>query len=111
MQRRGREPGAPLRCHLLDLDRLNPIDITNLKRFLSFDGEILSKKLTGLCARCQRQVARTVKTSRSMGILPHLGYVHLTDLQPSRHNQSFHKVVRDGGKRNKPILSKLIPVR
>jgi len=111
MQRRGREPGAPLRCHLLDLDQLTPIDISNLKRFLSIDGEILSKKLTGLCSRCQRQVARNIKTSRSMGILPHLGYVHLVDARPSRVNQSFHEVVPGCGKRGKPILSKLVPVR
>eukprot|EP00604_Paraphysomonas_vestita_P001293 CAMPEP_0174824166 /NCGR_PEP_ID=MMETSP1107-20130205/31295_1 /TAXON_ID=36770 /ORGANISM="Paraphysomonas vestita, Strain GFlagA" /LENGTH=174 /DNA_ID=CAMNT_0016049999 /DNA_START=367 /DNA_END=889 /DNA_ORIENTATION=+ len=46
-QRRKREVGAPLRCHLIDLDQLNPIDIPNLKRFLSIEGEILSKRLTG----------------------------------------------------------------
>ena len=46
-----------------------------------------------------------------MGILPHLGYVHVVDLRPSRVRDSFHEVVPGGGKRGKPILSKLVPTR
>ena len=54
MQRHGKTP--ELRCHLIDLDALNFLDVINLRRFLSDDGEILSRKVTGLCAKCQRQV-------------------------------------------------------
>lgn len=46
-----------------------------------------------------------------MGIIPHLGYVHVHDLRPSRVKESFHEVVPGGGKKGKPILTKLVPIR
>ncbi len=45
-----------MKCHKIDLDALNYLDITALGRFLSDDSEILGRKWTGLCAKCQRQV-------------------------------------------------------
>jgi ribosomal protein S18 len=45
-----------LECHLLDLDCLDHLDIPTLRRFISVDSEILSRKSTGLCAKCQRKV-------------------------------------------------------
>lgn len=42
----------------------------NLKRFLDFQSKILSKEKTGLCAKHQRKMAKAIKTSRIMGLLP-----------------------------------------
>jgi ribosomal protein S18 len=53
-QRRGTQP--KLECHILDLDDVNHLDVVSLRRFISTDCEILSRKATGLCAKCQRKV-------------------------------------------------------
>lgn len=45
-----------LQCHKIDLEKLHYADILGLKRFLSEDCEILGRKQTGLCAKCQRKV-------------------------------------------------------
>jgi len=35
-------------------------------------GQILPKYRTGLCAKCQRKVGRTIKQARWMGFLPYI---------------------------------------
>lgn len=54
LQRRGRFP--ELKCHKIDLDELSHLDVLSLKEYLTEDGEIIPKKGTGLCSKCQRQV-------------------------------------------------------
>lgn len=53
-QRRGANP--KLECHIIDLDEVNHLDVVTLRRFISTDSEILSRKATGLCSKCQRKV-------------------------------------------------------
>ena len=55
MQRRGIKP--VLLCHKIDLDKISYLDVVRLRDFMSADGEILSKKDTGLCSKCQRVVS------------------------------------------------------
>lgn len=107
-QRRGKRPDAKLQCHLIDLDTVHPVDIAELKRFMSQDGEILNRSHTGLCPRCQRNVARTIKQSRAMGLLPHLGALVMADARPARQYKPFHNVVKKGGKNGKAIMSKIV---
>jgi ribosomal protein S18 len=54
LQRRGKE--GKLECHKIDLDKLNHLDVLNLRKYLSEDSEILGRSATGLCAKCQRKV-------------------------------------------------------
>lgn len=110
LQRRGKRLDAPLGCHLIDLDTVSPLDILSLKRFLSIDAEILGRQHTGLCAKCQRKVARTIKQSRSMGLLPHIGMLSLADAAPMTPGKPFHDVVTGGGKKSKPIMSHMVPL-
>jgi small subunit ribosomal protein S18 len=42
----------------------------NLKKFLDSQSRILSREKTGLCAKHQRKMAKAIKTSRIMGLLP-----------------------------------------
>lgn len=91
MQRSG--PAGQLKCHLLDLDELNHLDVLTLRRFLSDDGEILGKKQTGLCSKCQRAVAKTIKRSRNYGIVPHLGEFVIQDARPLTSQGAFHESV------------------
>ncbi|MDO8265046.1 MAG: 30S ribosomal protein S18 [Candidatus Parcubacteria bacterium] len=42
-----------------------------LRRFISSMGKIRAREKTGLCAKHQRRVAKSVKRSRNLGILSH----------------------------------------
>ena len=49
------------------------IDYKNLpilRHFITTEGKILSRKLTGLTAKQQRKIAYAIKTSRVVGLLP-----------------------------------------
>jgi len=41
-----------------------------LKKYLTPLGKILSRKRSGLCAKHQRQLARSVKRARILGLIP-----------------------------------------
>jgi len=47
-------------------------DIDILKKFLSPNAKIMSRRRTGLSANNQRKVANAVKRSRFMGLLPYI---------------------------------------
>jgi len=47
-------------------------DVDILKKFISPNAKILSRKRTGLSANNQRKVANAVKRSRFMGLLPYI---------------------------------------
>lgn len=87
-QRRGTKP--QLKCHLIDIDELHYTDVVTLSRFLSPDSEILGRRLSGLCAKCQRNVARTVRRSRNLGLLSHLGAFHIVDADPTHDSNQFN---------------------
>jgi len=78
-QRQRRGLTGRLYCHKIDLDALDKLDVVNLRRFLTDDGEILGKKSTGLCSKCQRKVALSIKQARHLDILPHLGQFVIFD--------------------------------
>lgn len=45
-------------------------DIDTLKRFITERGKILPRRITGVSAHFQRELARAVKQARYIGILP-----------------------------------------
>lgn len=51
--------------------------MVQLSRFLSPAGMIKPRRVSGLCAKCQRKVAKTVKQARHLGVLPHTSGVDL----------------------------------
>lgn len=94
-QRHGKS--KELRCHLIDLDAVHVMDVASLKRFVTDDGEIMGRKITGLCAKCQRKVARTIKHSRNMGMMPHLGQFVLRDGKPQAAPAAYHSPMKVSG--------------
>ena len=49
-------------------------DLEVIKRNISADkGKILPRRVTGTCARHQRDVAREVKRARYMALIPYVG--------------------------------------
>ena len=50
--------------------KLNYREVSVLKRFTSERGKILPRRITGTCAKHQRQVARSIKRARVLALLP-----------------------------------------
>jgi small subunit ribosomal protein S18 len=48
-------------------------DVTNLKKMITSQGKLFSRKRSGLCATFQREVGTAVKRARFMGLLPYVG--------------------------------------
>jgi small subunit ribosomal protein S18 len=44
-----------------------------VKSFCADGGKILSRRITGACARHQRQIAKAVKVNRNLAIMPYSG--------------------------------------
>ena len=81
-----------LECHKIDLDALSPFHVNVLTRFVSSDSEILPKSQTGLCSKCQRKVAKTIKHSRNLGLMPHIDeyIIRDEDSRSSLKGSPFH---------------------
>jgi small subunit ribosomal protein S18 len=47
-------------------------DIALLRKFMSERGKIRSRRVTGLSAKQQREVATAIKNAREMGLLPYI---------------------------------------
>ncbi len=48
-------------------------DMESLKKFLSINGKILSRKRTGASAMEQRMITDAIKRARFLGMLPYVG--------------------------------------
>ena len=55
-------------------DKIDHVDFKNiqfLKTFTMESGKILSSRITGTCAKHQRQIAKAIKRNRNLAILPY----------------------------------------
>ena len=48
-------------------------DVSNLKKLITSQGKLYSRKRSGLCATYQRATSVAVKRARFMGLLPYVG--------------------------------------
>ena len=55
------------------IDYIDYKDIELLKRFVSANGKIIPRRVTGTSAKYQRQLARAIKRARQMALLPYVG--------------------------------------
>lgn len=46
-------------------------DINRLKKYITERGKILPRRITGNCARHQRQLTRAIKRARQVALLPY----------------------------------------
>lgn len=53
--------------------QINYKDVETLSRFISDHGKIRSRRQTGTCAKHQRELAREIKRSRHLALLPFTG--------------------------------------
>ena len=47
-------------------------DVAKLKKYLAESGKILPRRMTGVCARHQRELAVAIKRARQMALLPYV---------------------------------------
>ena len=48
-------------------------EIDYLSKFLTPQGQILSRRRTGFCTQCQKQLKRSIKHARHLALLPFVG--------------------------------------
>ena len=46
-------------------------DVAKLRKYLTESGKILPRRMTGVCARHQRELAVAVKRARQMALIPY----------------------------------------
>ena len=61
-----------VQCYLCsqNLREINYKDVETLKRFVSSQAKLIDPRFTGICAKHQRGLARSVKRARIMALLP-----------------------------------------
>ncbi|HHW91912.1 MAG TPA: 30S ribosomal protein S18 [Firmicutes bacterium] len=53
------------------IDYVDYKDVGRLRRYISERGKLLPRRITGNCARHQRQVTRAVKRARNIALMPY----------------------------------------
>lgn len=53
------------------MEHIDYKDVNRLRRFITERGKILPRRITGNCARHQRQLTSAIKRSRNMALLPY----------------------------------------
>ena len=69
-QRRAPRPIASRNC---DDPKIDYKDIEYLEKFLTPQGQILSRRRSGFCTQCQRQLKKAIKQARHLSLLPFVG--------------------------------------
>jgi small subunit ribosomal protein S18 len=70
---RGKKPRKKVCSFCVDkVESINYKDVAKLRRFLSERGKIVPRRVTGACARHQRQVTLAIKRARHIALLPYV---------------------------------------
>jgi small subunit ribosomal protein S18 len=70
----GRRPARRKVCTFC-VDKVEAIDYKDtakLRKFLTEKGKILPRRMTGVCAKHQRELAIAIKNARQMALLPYV---------------------------------------
>lgn len=55
-----------------NIDYVDYKDVAMLRQYMSDRAKIRARRVTGLCARHQREVARAIRNAREMALLPYI---------------------------------------
>jgi small subunit ribosomal protein S18 len=69
-----RRPARRKVCNFC-VDKVEAIDykdVAKLRKYLTESGKILPRRMTGVCARHQRELAVAVKRARQMALIPYV---------------------------------------
>ena len=68
---RGRRPRRKVCSFCVDkVDHIDHKDVAKLRRFVTERGKILPRRISGNCAKHQRQVTVAIKRARNIALLP-----------------------------------------
>ena len=68
---RGRRPRRKVCSFCVDkVDHIDYKDVAKLRRFVTERGKILPRRISGNCAKHQRQVTVAIKRARNSALLP-----------------------------------------
>ena len=68
---RGRRPRRKVCSFCVDkVDHIDYKDVAKLRRFVTERGKILPRRISGNCAKHQRQVTVAIKRARTIALLP-----------------------------------------
>lgn len=69
---RKRRKRRPKVCHFCveKIDHVDYKDIDKLRKYVTERGKIVPRRVTGACAKHQRQLTRAIKRARIMALLP-----------------------------------------
>lgn len=68
---RGRKPKKKVCSFCVDkVEQINYKDLPKLRRYLTERGKILPRRISGNCAKHQRQVTVAIKRARNIALLP-----------------------------------------
>ncbi|MBE6898895.1 MAG: 30S ribosomal protein S18 [Ruminococcaceae bacterium] len=74
MEKRSRKPRKKVCAFCMDkIEMIDYKDVPRLRRFLSDRAKIIPRRVTGTCARHQRQLTVAVKRARHVAFLPYVG--------------------------------------
>ena len=69
---RGRKPRRKVCTFCVDkIEHIDYKDIGRLRRFTSERGKILPRRMTGTCAKHQRQLSSAIKRARAIALMPY----------------------------------------
>ncbi|WWO98809.1 MAG: 30S ribosomal protein S18 [Candidatus Dasytiphilus stammeri] len=54
-----------------DIQQIDYKDIITIKNYLTESGKIVPSRITGTCAKYQRQLAKAIKIARYLALLPY----------------------------------------
>ena len=70
---RGRKPRRKVCQFCVEkVQHIDYKDVTRLRRFTSERGKILPRRMTGTCAKHQRQLSTAIKRARTIALMPYV---------------------------------------
>lgn len=70
---RGRKPRRKVCTFCVDkVQHIDYKDVGRLRRFTSERGKILPRRMTGTCAKHQRQLSTAIKRARTIALMPYV---------------------------------------
>ena len=68
---RGRKPRRKVCAFCVDkIEYIDYKDVNRLRRFINERGKILPRRMSGNCAKHQRQLSEAIKRARAIALLP-----------------------------------------
>jgi len=71
--RDSKRPSRPIASRHCDDPRIDYKDAAYLSKFVTPQAQILSRKRTGFCTQCQRQLKQAIKRARHLALMPFVG--------------------------------------